>query len=379
MSVQLQSVLIIGGGFSGLAAAIALAQEGRRITLVEREPEWRMDGAGISIGGASLRALHALGVLEGFLERGYAADGTDMRGPDGSPLARFPTPRLVNEDTPGNGAIMRPFLGEVLAEAALVAGTDVRFATTPTELREDTEHTLVTLSGPDGERTETFDLVVAADGVFSQTRRTLFPEAPEPRFSGQGAWRAVLPRPAAIGNTTIWVGRPSKIGVNPIDAERLYLFVNEASDERERIPEEQLIPRLDALLAPLPDPLVQELRASIGPDALVLHRPMDQLLVPLPWHRGRVQLIGDAVHATTPHLAAGAGLGLEDALVLAEELEAHSMLDDALGAFEARRWERARMVVENSARLGELEAAPEGAPAFGALQAESMRLLAQPI
>ncbi len=379
MPVQLTSILIIGGGFSGLAAAIALAQEGRAVTLVEREPEWRMDGAGISIGGASLRALHGLGVLPAFLERGYAADGTDMRAPDGTPLASFATPRLVDEDTPGNGAIMRPLLGEVLAEAALAAGTEVRFATSPTRLEERGERVLATLSGPDGEREEEFDFVVAADGVYSRTRAELFPAAPEPRFSGQGAWRAVLPRPAAIANTTIWVGGPSKIGVNPIDADRLYLFVNEASPGRERIPESQLAPRLDALLAPLPDPLVQELRASIGPDSLVLHRPMDQLLVPLPWHRGRVQLIGDAVHATTPHLAAGAGLGLEDALVLAEELASHALLDDALLAFGARRFERARMVVDNSARLGELEASPEGAGAFGALQAESMRLLAQPV
>ena len=66
-------------------------------------------------------------------------------------------------------------------------------------------------------------------------------------------------------------------------------------------------------------------------------------------------LIGDTVHATTPHLAAGACIGIEDALVLAEELGRATDVDRALEALQERRWERCRMVVENSARLGEIE------------------------
>jgi 2-polyprenyl-6-methoxyphenol hydroxylase-like FAD-dependent oxidoreductase len=77
--------------------------------------------------------------------------------------------------------------------------------------------------------------------------------------------------------------------------------------------------------------------------------------VPQPWHRGRAILIGDAAHATTPHLASGAGLAVEDALVLADLLASDLPLEDALAAFAARRYERCRMVVENSVRLGEME------------------------
>lgn len=106
---------------------------------------------------------------------------------------------------------------------------------------------------------------------------------------------------------------------------------------------------------------------------------MDNLLLPRPWHRGRTVLIGDAVHATTPHLAAGAGLGIEDAIVLAEELAAADTMEAALDSFETRRWERCRMVVENSERLGELEATDGGADDYTRLQAESFRVLAGPI
>ena len=77
--------------------------------------------------------------------------------------------------------------------------------------------------------------------------------------------------------------------------------------------------------------------------------------MPAPWHRGRVALIGDAVHATTPHMASGAGLAVEDGLVLAEELAAADNVEAGLTAFAARRMERARMVVENSVKVGEIE------------------------
>jgi 2-polyprenyl-6-methoxyphenol hydroxylase-like FAD-dependent oxidoreductase len=70
-----------------------------------------------------------------------------------------------------------------------------------------------------------------------------------------------------------------------------------------------------------------------------------------------VVLIGDAAHATTPHLASGAGLAAEDGIVLAEEIQRHDSVDAALRAFMARRFQRVRMVVENSVRIGQMEMA----------------------
>lgn len=86
-----------------------------------------------------------------------------------------------------------------------------------------------------------------------------------------------------------------------------------------------------------------------------MYRPLEGLLLPKPWYQGRVVLIGDAAHATTPHLASGACIGIEDAIVLVDELTQNEAVDAALQAFQSRRWERCRMVVENSLRLGELE------------------------
>ena len=78
-------------------------------------------------------------------------------------------------------------------------------------------------------------------------------------------------------------------------------------------------------------------------------------MMPAPWYKGRVVLIGDTVHATTPHLASGACIGIEDALVLADAIANKNTLDDALEGFQTRRFERCKMVVVNSGRLAEIE------------------------
>jgi 2-polyprenyl-6-methoxyphenol hydroxylase-like FAD-dependent oxidoreductase len=82
-------------------------------------------------------------------------------------------------------------------------------------------------------------------------------------------------------------------------------------------------------------------------------------------------LIGDAVHAATPHLASGAGIAIEDALVLSEELTAEADLERALTRFEERRWERCRLVVENSVRIGQMEQTHADPGVLKALMAES--------
>jgi len=375
MTLDGTRVLVVGGGFSGLSAAIALARTGCTVELVERQERWTMDGAGISIGSATLRALDNLGVLGQFFEHGAGVDGTEVRTPAGDVLTSHPSQRLVSPDLPGNGAIMRPLLGRILVEAAEAAGAHLRLGMTAEVLTDTDAHVEVGLS--DGTRA-TYDLVVGADGISSTMRERLLPDAPRPQFSGQGAWRAIVPRPAGVDRTIIWVGA-TKVGVNPISATEMYLFVNENATARERVTDDELLPRLRALIEPFPDPLLKDALASLGDDSLVLYRPMDNLLVPLPWHRGRAVLIGDAVHATTPHLAAGAGIGIEDAIVLAEELAAASTVEDGLTAFESRRWERCRMVVESSARLGELEATPGNAEEHARVQGESFRALAEAI
>jgi 2-polyprenyl-6-methoxyphenol hydroxylase-like FAD-dependent oxidoreductase len=376
MSLAAQRILVIGGGFSGMSAAIQAAKLGADVDLVEIDPEWRNYGAGISLGGATLRAFRSLGVLDAFLERGSAQDGVSIRLPHGPQVAQLPTPRIAGPDVPGGGAIMRPVLAQILADATRAAGTRVHLGCTFSTIEQDADG--VDVSFTDGRR-ERYDLVVGADGLYSKVRQALFPDAPKPRYSGQGVWRAVVPRPPEIETATMWIGPKVKPGVNPVSKTHMYLFITEPRPVNEHLDPSSFVERVRALLADFPAPELQAIRAGLGADSMIVYRPLEGLLVPQPWSSGRVALIGDAVHATTPHLASGACIGIEDAIVLAEELARQADLAPALAAFGERRWERCRMVVENSARLGEIEIEGGDKAEHERIMRASLMALAQPI
>ncbi|MFO1340474.1 MAG: FAD-dependent oxidoreductase [Burkholderiaceae bacterium] len=371
-----RTALIVGGGFSGMSAAIQLRKLGVAVDLVEIDPGWRNYGAGISLGGATLRAFRQLGILDAFLAHGNASDGVQIRLPHGPQVAELPTPRIAGPDVPGGGAIMRPVLARILAEATRASGATVRLGCSFTSIEQDAEG--VEVGFTDGQRRR-YDLVIGADGLYSKTREALFPGAPQPRYSGQAVWRAVLPRPPEITTATMWVGPQVKPGVNPVSKDEMYLFVTEPRPTNDHVDPATFADHLRGLLAGFPAPELQAIRAQIGPDSQIVYRPLEGLLGPRPWHQGRVVLIGDTVHATTPHLASGACIGIEDAIVLAEEVGRQADLGAALAAFEARRWERCRMVVENSARLGEIEIAGGDKDEHGRIMRESLMALAQPI
>jgi 2-polyprenyl-6-methoxyphenol hydroxylase-like FAD-dependent oxidoreductase len=376
MSLAAQRILVIGGGFSGMSAAIELRKLGAEVDLVEIDPEWRNYGAGISLGGATLRAFRSLGVLDAFLERGSAQDGVSIRLPHGPQVAQLPTPRIAGPDVPGGGAIMRPVLAQILADATRAAGTRVHLGCTFSTIEQDADG--VDVSFTDGRR-ERYDLVVGADGLYSKVRQALFPDAPKPRYSGQGVWRAVVPRPPEIETATMWIGPKVKPGVNPVSKTHMYLFITEPRPVNGHLDPSSFVERVRALLADFPAPELQAIRAGLGADSMIVYRPLEGLLVPQPWSSGRVALIGDAVHATTPHLASGACIGIEDAIVLAEELARQADLAPALAAFGERRWERCRMVVENSARLGEIEIEGGDKAEHERIMRASLMALAQPI
>jgi len=121
-------------------------------------------------------------------------------------------------------------------------------------------------------------------------------------------------------------------------------------------------------------------RNEIDDPREIIYRPIYSYILPAPWHRGRAVLIGDAAHTTTPHMAAGAGLAIEDSVVLAELLASVSAVPEVLDAFMARRFERCRMTVDNSRLLGEWEKTPDlsDADPVGVFE-KSIRALAQPI
>lgn len=103
------------------------------------------------------------------------------------------------------------------------------------------------------------------------------------------------------------------------------------------------------------------------------------MLLEKPWHVGRIILIGDAVHATTPHLGAGACIRIEDGIVLTEELLRHDTVVEAFNAHRARRWERCAMVVNHSGRLSQIEITGGDQGEHNDIMKRSMIALTKPI
>src|SRR5690606_13235941 len=145
-----------------------------------------------------------------------------------------------------------------------------------------------------------------------------------------------------------------------------------------RYPVEGLAARMRAK-ASVCAPAIRELAEQVHVDAEVVYRPLEWLLVEGSWHNGRVALIGDAVHTTTPHLGQGAGMAIEDGLVLAEELVRHDDIGQALDAWRARRFDRCAWIVRASLAIcmGQLG---KGPPVDNArATAEMFDVIAQPI
>ena len=349
--MMVETVLVVGGGIGGMSAALLLARRGAAVTLVDSDPSWRVYGAGITITGMSLRAFNDLGVLEEIRARGFVHNGMRPLRFTGEPIS---PPMQAPPGAPPvmlGGGIMRPVLHDILSTRVRGAGINIQLGVSVETLAQDDDGVDVTLT--DGV-TARYDLVIGADGIFSKMRRMLFPDAPVPQFTGQGCWRIVADRPAEVDRAEIYFGGPLKLGMSPISAEQMYVFLLEHVPGNPRFAPETHVAHLDALMAPFGGN-VPAVRAALGEESQIVYRPLEWLLMPDPWYKGRVVLIGDAAHATTPHLASGAGLAVEDALVLDAELAKTADVAAALRGFMDRRFDRARLVVETSVRQGEME------------------------
>jgi 2-polyprenyl-6-methoxyphenol hydroxylase-like FAD-dependent oxidoreductase len=371
----IRNALIIGGGIAGMAASIELRKRGVEVHLVEIDPKWRVYGAGITVNGAAMRAFKTLGVVQQIVEQGACSDGCDICAPNGMVVAKLPTPRIAGPDIPGSGGILRPVLARILSQATRAAGVKLRLGVTFDSIEQQADSVDVKFSDGSSGR---YDLVVGSDGLYSKVRAAVIPEAPSPKYTGHGVWRATLPRLPDIKGACIFMGPVTRAGLNPVSHDEMYLHVTDERALNARIPTEQWPSILKGLLSEFGGPLGQ-VRDTLGEQSRIIYRPLEALLVSAPWHRGRVVLIGDAVHATTPHLAAGAALGLEDALVLAESLQHSSTLEAALQAYSSRRFERCRMVVQNSLRLREIESTGGSKEEHGKIMRESMMALAGPV
>ena len=335
-------ILVIGGGIGGLTAAIALRRSGFEVEVIEKDPDWTVYGVGIIQQSNVIRVMDGLGLLDEYLGAAFGFDHVEVYLPDGRRAARVPSHKLV-EGRPANLGVSRPALHRVLGGRAIDEGAKVRLGLTALALEDDGQG--VNASFSDGS-TGRYDLVVGADGVFSDTRRMILPDAPAPEFTGQSVWRYNFPRPPEVDCLRAYDG-PIGVGLVPLSDGLMYMYVTTPEPGNPRHPREGLAAAMRSRLRDAP-PGIAEFVPRITDDDGVVYKPEECILLEGDWHRGRIVLLGDAVHAATPHLGQGAGMAIEDAVVLAEELAHAETPEAAFLAYRERRFERCALTVQLS-------------------------------
>jgi 2-polyprenyl-6-methoxyphenol hydroxylase-like FAD-dependent oxidoreductase len=367
--------LVVGGSVGGMSAALSLRKLGWHVDLIDIDPNWRVYGAGITLTGPTLRALRTLEVLDEVKQHGATWSGAYVFSQKGERLRELAF-APIDEDLPVTGAIMRPILHNILSTRTVAQGISVRLGVTVEALAQSPDGVTAVLT--DGYRGH-YDLVVGADGIYSKMRERLFPDAPKPKFTGQVIYRIIAERPPAFDRTHFYMGAHAKLGFNPVSATHMYMFLMLHQPEKPWVPAEEQPRRLYESLADWGG-IVPAVRKTVltTNSSTINYRPLEAILLPKPWYEGRVVLIGDAAHATTPHLASGAGMALEDGIVLADEISKTGDVDAALARFMDRRFERGKLVVENSLRLGELEMQQGSIEEHSRIMTQSMESLRHP-
>jgi 2-polyprenyl-6-methoxyphenol hydroxylase-like FAD-dependent oxidoreductase len=327
-------VIVVGGGIGGLSAAIGLRGAGHEAVVLERAPRIDPVGAGITLFANGMRALARLGVREAVAAHGAAAKRSAILTSAGRELAQVP-PDLLE----GTIAIHRADLQAVLGEAA----GEVQLGVEVTAVEQDAGAVIVRAEGGAEERG---DLIVGADGLGSVVRSAIA-DAP-PRYAGYTAWRGVSPVAIEPGRLSESWGVGERFGLVDIGGGRTYWFATKNAPEGEPDEPGGRKAEIWRRFSGWHEPIAAVVEAADENDIL---RNDVYYLEPLQcWSSGRIVLLGDAAHATTPGVGQGAAQAIEDAVVLANRVAHGGELAAALAEYESVRRPRARAVLKLSRR-----------------------------
>jgi 2-polyprenyl-6-methoxyphenol hydroxylase-like FAD-dependent oxidoreductase len=326
-------VLIVGAGIAGLALAGALRQRGLTAEVVERVTEWEPSGAGLYLPANAVRALHELGIEPAAAARANPIGRQRFLDHRGRPLADIDLDRIW-DGVGGCVAIHRAALHGALRQAT--AEVPLRLGTSVTDV-EDGPQPRVTFS--DGS-TGRYDLVVGADGVHS-TIRGLALGGPAASYVGQASWRFVADGFADIGDWTVMLGRGRTFLTVALGQAVVYCYADLNTSDPASAARGDWRQSFADFAEPVP---------SLLDHATDAYFAAIEEVVPPAWTARRVVLVGDAAHASSPNMAQGAAMALEDTLVLAEMLTADLPVDQALAGYVQRRKTRVAWVQEQTRR-----------------------------
>ena len=324
------SILIVGGGIGGLSIARELSLRHIPCTVLERANQLNPVGAGIIMNPNAMAVLERNGLADQVRADSWPYLTRETRDRTGRLLATRDYRPLYESGKLAQGALVhRAHLLDVLYRS-LPAGT-VQFGSTITQFEAD--------------------LVIGADGIHSSVRRKFFGDIPA-RYMGYRSHRLIMENVADVRCFTEYLGRGQRIGLVPIGEKRLYVWTTYNSPRGEK-----RAPDLRRQFAQFKDETIQKLFTALPPAESIITTEIEELWAD-DWVRlgadGKsTVLLGDAAHALTPNIGQGAGMAMEDAAVLAEELASGAEIEHALGNYANRRKARVEAVMRISREVGE--------------------------
>jgi len=337
--------VIIGAGIGGLTTALALHRRGWHTTVLERAATLNPVGAALILSPNAQRALAALGLGDEVAAlAAWQGDGL-MCDPLGRPLHR------------SNGSAIAARFGAPLVALRRSDLVDLIVERLPDGILHTGEAAFLTDAGTAGRQAHVStsqamykaDLVIAADGVDSATRATLFPDSPGPVYGGWTIWCILVPRPgpdfvphASWGAGLVWVSLVR-------DPDNVFVYACAATEEGGRSPggeRAELVRRFGRWHEPVPT-LVE----AVGEDEILRHDVYHMAEPLASFHRGRTALLGDAAHAMVPTLGQGVGMAIEDGVVLAHHATPATDPLSALAAYDRDRRPRTTAMARRAERV----------------------------
>ncbi len=365
-------IMIIGAGIGGLTAAIALQRRGISVKVYENTPEFKPLGAGLILAANAMKALEVIGISEPVLQAGKLLQQGSILSQDGTTLNQINVEAITRQFGTHNFVIHRAALHQILlsrlqAETLVYGKRCIRVA-------QDTK--TVTATFADG-TTAQADCLLASDGVHSAIRQQLLPDSGV-RYAGYTCWRAVVEADARYVDfnrfTETW-GAKGRFGIAPLTGSKVYWFACINATQNSPEMKQKTITDLADAFSDYHDPIpyllsITSTNQLIHNDIIDIH-PLEHLAF------GRILLLGDAGHATTPNMGQGACQAIEDAAVLMKQLGQETSIERDLIAFEHKRLKRTEKINTLSWQIGKI--AQVSNPFLVTLRNGLMRLVPQRI
>ena len=334
-------ILIIGAGIGGLTTALALQRMGIAYQLFEAAPEIKPVGAGLWLPPNAMQIFQRLKIAQAIQQHAVLYRSLELRDFTGNLLKRLDVQRMIHKFGFGTYGIHRATLHQLLRQQLDDAHLHTGKRLIALHIHPDEIHAKFA----DGSHARG-ELLIAADGLRSMVRNLLFGNTPL-RYSGQTCWRGTVPYtdPDISPNSTLEIWGPEaglRAGLGFVDGKRVYFYLTLKQKPGKQLEAERLKPYLLKKYRLFP-PFVQQLLASVAPEQLI-HTDLYDFAPLRCWCSGRVVLLGDAAHATTPNLGQGAAQAIESAYVLVRCLKQCSDYTTAFLTYEKMRRPKTTLV-----------------------------------